>query len=145
MAEAFGRNEANDMKKTLGIVAIGLVFSVPAYAQGRGGGFMASSSSGALTLSGGSVGGGAVGGESRANIRVYSPATFGTAAFSGGDASFAPSSFLTFEQAVEVGKAELAPRKTVAQAAAETVAAMKAKSRVEFVQDNGGKVVPLIR
>ena len=134
------------MKKTLGILALALAFSIPACGQGRGG-FSAGAGSGPNgfpSMGGGSVGGGSVGGSARANVQACARATFGTAAFSGGDPSFAPSSFLSFEQAVEMGKAELAPPKTVAQAAAETVAS-KGKSHVEFVQDNGGRVVPLAR
>ena len=136
------------MKKALGIVALGLVFSIPAYAQGKGGGFAATAGGGPngfpTTSGAGGFGGGIGGGSARANIAACPRTQFATAALSG-DASFAPSSFLTFEQAVAAGKAELAPQKTVVQVAAETVAAMKAKSRVEFVQDNGGRVVPLSR
>jgi hypothetical protein len=134
------------MKKFLGIAVMGLLFSIPAHAQGRAGGLGAGSGpNGFPTFGGGSVGGGPVGGESRANIREYGRAQFATAAISGGDASFAPSSFLTFEQAVEEGKLASAPQKSVAQVAAENLAAMKARSRVEFVQDAGGRVVPLAR
>jgi len=136
------------MKKTLGIIAMGLVFSIPAYAQGRGGGFAAGAGGGPngypSSNGGGGIGGAAAGGESRANLAAYPRAQFATASLSG-DSSFAPSSFLTFEQAVEVGKAELAPQKSLAQAAIENIAATKAKSRVEFVQDNVGNVVPLHR
>jgi hypothetical protein len=135
------------MKKFLGIAVMGLLFLIPAHAQGRGGGGFGAGSgpNGFPTFGGGSTGGGPAGGESRANIQDYGRAQFATAAFSGGDASFAPSSFLTFEQAVEVGKLESAPQKSVAQVAAENLAAMKTKSRVEFVQDAVGRVVPLAR
>ena len=126
---------------------MGLLFSIPAHAQGRGGGGFGAGSgpNGFPTFGGGAIGGGSVGGAGRANIREYDRAQFATAAISGGDASFAPSSFLTFEQAVEVGKLASAPQKSVAQVAAENLAAMKAKSSVKFVQDAGGKVVPLAR
>ena len=137
------------MKKTLGIIAMGLIFSVPAYAQGRGGGFNAAAGGGPNGFpntngGAGAIGGGSVGGESRANLPLYPRARFATAAI-GGDASFAPSSFLTFEQAVEVGRAELAPGKSLAQVAIENIATSKIKSRMEFVQDNNGNVVPLHR
>jgi len=136
------------MKKTLGIIAMGLLFSVPAYAQGKSGGFAATAGGGPngfpSSSGGGGIGGGGIGGGSRANLSAYPSARFATASLSG-DSSFAPSSFLTFEQAVEVGKAELAPQKSLAQVATENIAAAKAKSRVEFVQDNGGNVVPLRR
>jgi hypothetical protein len=135
------------MKKVFGVVVLGLLFSVPANAQGRGGfgGSAAGSNSGGLTFGGGAAGGGAVGGQSRANIPDYGRAVFATAAYSGGEGNFAPSSFLSFEQAVEVGKLESEGRKSVAEAAAENQAAKKAKSRVEFVQDSVGNVVSLSR
>lgn len=131
------------MKKILGIVALGLLFSIPAYAQGRSFG-VGSSPSAALNFGGGSMGGGSVGGSSTAHLPANVPAQFGTAAYSG-DESFAPSSFLTFQQAVEEGKLESAPQKSVAQVAAENQAAAKAKSRVAFVQDARGNVVPVPR
>lgn len=125
---------------------MGLLFSIPAHAQGRAGGFGAGGGpNGFPTFGGAAGGGGPVGGETHANIRDYGRAQFATAAFSGGDASFAPSSFLTFEQAVEQGRLASAPQKSVAEAAAENLASARAKSRVEFVQDAGGNVVPLAR
>ncbi len=133
------------MKKVFGIVALGLLFSIPAHAQNKGFGVTVSGSGGGLIFGGGGgIGGSAAGGETRAQLPAYGRAHFATAAYRG-DPTFAPSSFLTFEQAVEAGKSELAPQKSVVQAAAETMAAMKAKSRVEFVQAPGGKVVPLPR
>jgi hypothetical protein len=135
------------MEKILGIAVMGLLFSIPAHAQGRGGGFGAGSGPNGFPNVGGGAGGGGgpVGGEARANIRDYGRAQFATAAFSGGDASFAPSSFLTFEQAVEQGRLASAPQKSVAEVAAENLAVARAKSRVEFVQDAGGNVVSLAR
>lgn len=134
------------MKKVLGVVVLGLLFSIPAHAQGKGFSVTAGGgSAGGLTSGGGGAGGGAAGGESRANLPAYGRAVFATAAYSGGEGNFAPSSFLSFDQAVEVGKLELASRKSVAEAAAENLAAMRAKSRIEFVQDTGGNVVPLPR
>jgi len=137
------------MKKILGIIAMGLIFSVPAYAQGRGGGFNTTAGGGPNGFpntngGAGAIGGGSVGGESRANLPLYPRARFATTTISG-DSSFAPSSFLTFEQAVEVGRVELTPRKSLAQVAIENSATSKIKSRIEFVQDNSGKVVPLHR
>lgn len=135
------------MKKIFGVVVLGLLFSIPANAQGRGGfgSSSAGSSSGGLTFGGGAVGGGSVGGEARANLPAYGRAVFGTAAYSGGEGNFAPSSFLSFERAVEVGRLELEGGKSVVQAAAENQAAKRAKSRVEFVQDSVGNVVSLSR
>jgi hypothetical protein len=131
------------MKKILGIAAIGLLFSIPAYAQGRSFG-VGSSQNAALNFGGGGVGGGSVGGSSRAQLPAHPPTQFGTVAYSG-EESFAPSSFLTFQQAVEEGRLESAPQKSVAQAAAENQVAAKAKSRVAFLQDARGNVVPVPR
>lgn len=132
------------MKKILGIAAVGLLFSIPAYAQGRSFG-VGSNPNAALNFGGGGgAGSGSVGGSARAQLPANLPAQFRTAAFSGDD-SFAPSSFLTFQQAVEEGKLESAPQKSVAQVAAENQAAAKAKSRVAFVQDARGNVVPVPR
>jgi hypothetical protein len=136
------------MRKALGIVAMALLFAIPAHAQGRGG-FGASAGGGPngspTTAGGGGAGSGVAGGASRAQIPAYARAQFATAAFSGGDPSYAPSSFLAFEQAVQEGKLESAPQKSVAQVATQNLAAIKAKSRVAFVQDTGGRVVPLPR
>jgi hypothetical protein len=131
------------MKKFLGIAAITLLASIPAFAQSKGGS-IGSSSSAILTSSGGSVGGASIVGTST-RLSNYGRAQFATAAFSGGDSSFAPSAFLTFEQAIELGKLESAPRKSVAEAAAENLTAIKAKSRTQIVQDNGGNLVPVPR
>lgn len=136
------------MKKLLGIMAIGFLFSIPAYGQSKGGGFSTGSAASNYSFSGGSSGGGfgagSVGNENRANIPSYGPTHFAVAAYSG-DQSFTPSGFVSFDQAVQEGNAVLAPQKTVAEAAAENLVAKKAKSRAEFVQDRRGNVVPLPR
>lgn len=133
------------MKKILGIAAVGFLCASSAHAQGKAGGFgVGSSNSAAPTLGGGSVNGGSVGGSARAQLPAIYRTQFGLAAFSG-DASFAPSSFLSFEQAVQEGKLESEAPKTVAEAAAENQVAKKEKSRLEFVQDPVGNVVPIPR
>ena len=140
-----GDSEVHNMKKILGIVALGFLCAVPAHAQGKfGGANIGSSSSATLTFGGGSVNGGSVGGSTRAQLPANYRAQFGVAAY-GGDPSFAPSSFLSFDQAVQEGKLESAAPKTVAQAAAENQVAKKAKSRLEFVQDPVGNLVAIPR
>ena len=145
-ADMCGGSEANTMKKILGVVALGLLFSIPAHGQNKGSVVSAGSGPNGFptTGGGGGIGGGAAGGGARANLPAYGRARFATAAYSG-NSTFAPSSFLSFDQAVELGKRELAAQKSVVQVAAESLATMKAKSRVAFTQDDGGNVVPLPR
>jgi hypothetical protein len=131
------------MKKILGIAAIVLFSSIPAHAQRAAGSAAGSSSSAALTFGGGSAGGGGIASDA-GHLPVYSRAEFATVAF-GGDPSFAPSSFMTFENAVKEGIAESGPGRTVAQAAADNQAVPREKSRVEFVQDHSGNVIPVAR
>ena len=145
----FGRDEANDHEEDIGNYRNGAHFLSPGVCTGKRwrvqcGGWRRAERVPNTNGGAGAIGGGSVGGESRANLPLYPRARFATAAI-GGDASFAPSSFLMFEQAVEVGRAELAPGKSLAQVAIENSATSKIKSRIEFVQDNSGKVVPLHR
>jgi hypothetical protein len=128
------------MKRFFGIAAIILFSSIPAHAQSRVGG----SSSATINFGGGSVGGGAVTTDF-GHLPTYSPRQFASAAISGDESSFAPSSFMSFEDAVKEGIAESRAAKSVAQAAADNQAAIKAKSRVEFVQDHSGNVIPVTR
>jgi hypothetical protein len=125
-----------DMKKILGAAALVLLFSVPALAQYK-------PPSGPVTYSGGGGGGGALsGGSTGSRLPNYAPAQFATAAASGSDSTFAPSTFLTFDQAVAEGKAEaLAVHKSLAEVAAENNARAKAKAKYAFVQDTSGRVV----
>jgi hypothetical protein len=129
------------VKKFLGVAAIVLLSSIPAHAQRGAGSAAGSSPTAALAYGGGSTGGGGLTGDA-GHLPVYSRTEFATAAFRG-EPSFAPSSFLTFEDAVKRGIAESAPARTVAQAAADQQAASREKSRVEFVQDHSGNVIPV--
>ena len=131
------------MKKFLGVAAIVLLSSILAHAQRAVGSAAGSSATAALTFGGGAVGGGGISSDA-GHLPIYSRAEFATAAFSG-DPSFAPSSFMTFEDAVKEGIAESAPRRTVVQAAADNQAAMREKSRIQFVQDHSGNVIPVTR
>jgi hypothetical protein len=128
------------MKRFFAVAAIVFLGAIPAHAQRVSGG---GGSTSTLTFGGGSTGGSGLAGDVM-RLRAYPRATFATASVSG-DESFSPSSFMTFERAVAEGIAESAPGKSLAQAAADNQAATKAKSRVEFVQDHSGKVIPVTR
>jgi hypothetical protein len=131
------------MKKILGMAVLVLLISIPAHGQmGKSGGVGASASSAPSQGGGGGVNGGAVD-ASRPRLPSYPSAQFGVSAVSGGDPSYAPSAFLTFDQAVAEGKATMAAeQKSLAQVAAENIAAQKAKAKFAFVQDAQGRVVP---
>lgn len=131
------------MKKVLGIAAFALIFSVPAHGQmSRGAGAGAApgptgngtSSGGGYSLSGMTI---------RPGLPSYPGARLDATAVSGGDPSYAPSTFMSFEQAVAEGNAENAAPKTLAQVAAENSSAPKAKAKFAFVQDANGRVVPV--
>jgi hypothetical protein len=132
------------MKKLIGIAAFVLVFSVPTHGQASKGPVVGSSGSGATGASGGSSGGGFGGGLNGTGTKLpaYPAARFGTSSVSGGDPSFAPSTFLTFEQAIAEGKSESANQKSLAEVAAENSVTSKTKAKFAFVQDAKGKVVP---
>jgi hypothetical protein len=130
------------MKKSIGIAAFVLIFSIPAHGQGVRGG-VGMSTQGALTNSGGGGGGfgGGLSASSGGRLSSTPPAHLAMKEVTGGDPSYVPSTFLTFEQAVAEGNAESVREKTVAEAAAENNAARKARARLAFEQDNGGRVV----
>ena len=133
------------MKIFLGVFAFVLLFSIPAHAQFRGTGQTASPTS-ASNGGGGGTGGGSIGGADFAKIPAYPRATFDMSEVSGGDPSFAPSTFRSFEQAVAEGKAILAAeQKSLGQIAAENNAKAKATAKFTFVQDADGNVVPAAR
>jgi len=129
------------MKMLLGIAAFALIFSVPAHGQvSRGAGSApganvnGSSSGGGYGLSGMTI---------RPGLASYPRARLDMTAVSGGDPSYAPSQFMSFEQAVAEGNAENVAPKTLAQVAAENSSAPKAKAKFAFVQDANGRVVPV--
>jgi hypothetical protein len=128
------------MKRILGIAAFVLVFSAPTHGQafkGTGGAAPTATSTGAGT-------GGSLSGTSGARLPKYPAANFSATAVSGGDPSYSPSTFLTFEQAIAEGKAvEAANQKSLAQIAAENSNTPKTKAKFAFVQDAQGKVVPV--
>ncbi len=128
------------MKKLIGVVALVLFFSLTAHAQSKGGAVGSSSSSTANGSA--STGANGVGGTSGSHLPGYPRATFDVSAVSGGDPSFAPSTFLSFDQAVAEGKAiNAASQKSLAEIAAQNSTVPKSKARFTFVQNADGKVV----
>jgi hypothetical protein len=134
------------MKKLLGVAAFVLLFSIPAHAQAKGSasaGMSATNSGANAGVSGGGTGGGGIGGgNGSGRLPAYPRASFDVVAVSGGDPSFAPSTFLSFDQAVAEGKAMAAANeKSLGQIAAEISTVPKAKAKLAFVQDANGNAV----
>lgn len=133
------------MKIFFGVSAFVLLCSIPAHAQVRGAGQSATPTS-SFNGGGGGTGGGSIGGANVARIPSYPRATFDMSEVSGGDPSFAPSTFLSFDRAVAEGKAILAEdQKSLGQIAAENSTKPKATAKFTFVQDANGNVVSAAR
>jgi hypothetical protein len=129
------------MKKIIGIGAFVLVFAVPAHGQGvRRMGLVGSSSTNAVN--GGSGGyGGSLSSGSGSRLPIYPAAHPGMQEVNGGDPSYAPSTFLTFAQAVAEGNAANATPKSLGEVAAEYRSAPKAQVKFAFEQDSRGNVI----
>lgn len=70
------------------------------------------------------------------------PTAFVVAGVSGSDADFVPSSFLSFDQAVVLGRAEEAAMKeTLAEAARKNAKAKTEQSKLAVIEDSQGKLV----
>ena len=133
------------MKRFLGLAVLILGMSVPAHAQSRSA-FAPAGSTGGVTSNGGGGyggGGGIGGGVSDFHTLPSVPSTtFRSTAVSGSDATFEPSSFLPYKQAIAVGQDILnAQHESVAEAAAENNRARKSKARAVIVEDAAGDPV----
>lgn len=133
------------MKRLLGLAILTLGLALSAGAQSNGRAFSGGSSP---TGTGGSGGGGSIGGGGLSGVSSFTtlpsrpPATFGSAAISGNDADFVPSTFLPFEKAVAAGQAMLdAEHASVADTARANSATPKTKARVALVENAVGDPV----
>ena len=110
------------MKIAFGVFALVLLGALPAHAQ--------------------SIGGSLAPPDHFPVLPWTAPATPQALNVSGTDATFSPSTFLTFDRAVAVGKADLkAQARTVAEAAAETRKASSNRAKIQVAQDDNGNVV----
>jgi hypothetical protein len=130
------------MKRLIGIAAFVLLYSIPAHGQTMKSSPVASSASTNVNSGGSGSYGGSLSGSTGGRLPTYPAAHLGMKAVSGGDPSYAPSTFLTFEQAVAEGKAVNARPKSVAEVAAENNSAPKARAKFAFEQDEHGNVIP---
>ncbi|HEY6467494.1 MAG TPA: hypothetical protein VIY69_15950 [Candidatus Acidoferrales bacterium] len=110
------------MKMTLIIAALILVASVPAGAQ--------------------SIGGSLTPPRSFHTLPWTPPASPNAIDVTGDAGTYLPSTFVSFDRAVAVGKADLKEQaKTVADAAADSRKTANAAARIRVAQDNNGKLV----
>lgn len=110
------------MKTVLSIAAFVLVASVPVAAQG--------------------LGGGVISGPTSFHTLPWTPPAHPNAVDVTGDATYLPSTFVSFDRAVAVGKEDLKREaKTVAEAAAECRKARNSAATIRVAQDNRGKLV----
>jgi hypothetical protein len=134
------------MKRLLGlaILTLGLALSANAQSGGRALGGVGGPTSGGGNGGGGggSVGGGGGLGAGFSTLPNHPSASFATAAISGTDAEFVPSTFLPFESAVAAGKAALdAQHASLAQVAKATSGTPKAKAKFTLIEDATGNAV----
>jgi len=133
------------MKRFLGLAALILGLSVPAHAQSRSAFVPAGSTGGVVSNGGGGYGGGGGigGGVSDFHTLPSVPSTtFRSTAVSGSDATFEPSSFLPYKEAIAVGQGILnAQHESVAEAAAENNRTRKSKAKAVIVENAAGDPV----
>lgn len=112
------------MKIALGVAALALLAAMPAGAQTMGGGTISPP-------------------HFSQNLPWTPPATFQAVEVSGAESTYIPSTFVTFDSAVAVGRVQLKELgKTVAEAATDARAAARANTtKVRFAQDDRGRVV----
>jgi hypothetical protein len=138
------------MKRFLGLAALILGLSVSAHGQSARAGAVAGGATGGLASNGGggfgggaSGDGGGMGGTSNFHtLPSIPPANLRSSAVSGTEASFVPSTFLPYNQAIAAGEAVLdAQYKSVAEAAAENSRAHRPKAKAAIIDNAAGHAV----
>lgn len=114
--------QGTDMKIALSVAAVILAASVPVGAQ--------------------TVGGTLAPPRSFSTLPWTPPVNPKAVDVSGTDATYLPSTFVSFDQAVAVGKEDLKEQaKTIAEAAAQSRKTVNAAAKIQVGQDNRGKLV----
>lgn len=125
------------MKPTFALVALVLLFSIPAHAQAAGGSANTPRASG-----GGSAGGGAGSGSAGTHPAYTPTAQFKMAAVSGSSTDFIPSAYLPFDKAVALGQTNpTAPPATIVEVAQAYRSAKGQNPEHVIIQDLRGNFV----
>ena len=125
------------MKPIFGMIAMILIFSVPAHAQAAGG------SANTMRGSGGGAGGGGVSSGASSGRPASTPtAQFKMATISGSSSDFVPSAYLPFDKAVALGRTDTSTKPaTVVEVAEANKNAKGPNSDHVIVQDLRGRLV----
>jgi hypothetical protein len=135
------------MKRFLGLAILILGLSIPAHAQRAAAGMTGGAAGGALSNGGGGGGyggsGGGIGGStSLQTLPSIPPARLPSTAVSGSDATFEPSTFLPYNQAIAAGEAMLdAQHESVAEAAAKNSLVHRLPAKATIIENATGNPV----
>jgi hypothetical protein len=134
------------MKRFLGLTALILGLSVPAHGQRAAAGMTGGVAGGAVSYSGGGggYGGGAglTGPTDFHTLPSIPPARLPSTAVSGSDATFVPSTFLPYNQAIAAGEAILdAEHESVAEAAAKNSLVRRLPAKAAIIENAIGNPV----
>jgi len=134
------------MKRFLGLAVLILGLSIPAFGQRAAAGMTGGAAGGAVSYGGGGgyggSGGGLTGPTDFHTLPSIPPARLPSTAVSGSDATFVPSSFLPYNQAIAVGNAMLdAQHESVAEAAAENSLVHRLPAKATIIENAIGNPV----
>jgi hypothetical protein len=132
------------MKKALSLAVLGILFSIPAYAQHS----MSTTlgPNGVGYIQGGNAGTGSAGSAGGSvpfhTLPDYPAAQFQVTEISGVGSGFIPSTWTQFQQGIEMGRAQLSvEQKPLGEIAADYRRIEKPKAKVAIVQDASGKAI----
>jgi hypothetical protein len=128
-----------DMKRLMGLAVLALSVAVSAHAQATHTVTVAGQASTMINASGGG-GWGFGGGSARSRPPSSPPAVFRVTSISGSHESYEPSTFVSYDQALRVGKNLIdTPPPSVAEAARQQASAHPQKAKLALVQDADGR------
>ncbi len=134
------------MKRFLGLTVLILGLSIPAHGQRAAAGMAGGAAGGAVSYGGGGGGysgsGGGMTGPSFHTPPSIPPARLPSTAVSGSDATFVPSTFLPYNQAIATGEAILdAQHESVAEAAAKNSLVRRLPAKATIIENAIGNPV----
>jgi hypothetical protein len=132
------------MKRFLGLTVLILGLSIPAHGQRAAAGMTGGAAGGAVSFGGGygGSGGGLTGPTDFHTLPSIPPARLPSTAVSGSDATFVPSTFLPYNQAIAAGEAILdAEHESVVEAAAKNSLAHRLPAKATIIENAIGNPV----
>ena len=132
------------MKRFLGLTVLILGLSIPAHGQRAAAGMTGGAAGGAVSFGGGygGSGGGLTGPTDFHTLPSIPPARLPSTAVSGSDATFVPSTFLPYNQAIAAGEAILdAQHESVVEAAAKNSLVHRLPAKATIIENAIGNPV----